>query len=245
MNPDKYVAVYSATSNRAIANIFDAYSQMKSIRPADVGIFEIASTGSIKWHIIERFNTVWDWHNEWDRVLVTVNKKHPKWQWRQWIAKTVRTQLDVDVAICEDPFSFDGSVPYGQITYRDMFNVFKNVWFTKVEIDGKSLRELLTVPFASASKREVDAPIIDGISLLQEQAGAEKKLLTIDKLVNHVTYTAAMPEKCLNGNRMGLVLQDYDIVDQAYLIPMLKESLINGSETKLDDQLDGFKLRMY
>jgi hypothetical protein len=245
INLQKYVAVFSGASSRAMANISEAYSQMKSIRPADVGIFEITDTGSIKWHIIEKFNTVWSWHGEWDRVLAVANMKHPKWRWSQWIARTVREQLEVDVVVCEDPFTFEDSVPSGQITYRDLFNTFKNVWFTKVKINGKSLRVLLTVPFMDISKREVDAPVIDGVSLLKGATGAEEKVLAINELVNDAVYTVALPERCLNGQRIGLVFQNYDIVEQTYLMPMLKEYLESNSEINIDDQLDRLKFRIY
>ena len=245
INAEKYVVVYSATSEKAMANIFKAYSKIKSIRPIDVGIFEIPDTNNIKWHVMEQLNTVWDWHVGWDHILITTKNKHPKWQWRQWIAKVVRTQLEVDVVICEDPFMFGDSVPSGQITYRDLFNAFKNVWFTKVRIDGKSLRSLLTVPFANISKRDVDAPIIDGVSLLQEPSGTEKHVLTINEIEDDPVYIAAMPEKCLNGKRLGMVLENYDIIDQVYLIPILKQYIESNSEINIDDQLNSLTLKLY
>ena len=245
INLDRYVVVCSATSSRAMASMFDAYSQMRSIRPVDVGIYEVTDNGHIKWHILEKFNTVWGWHDDWDQVLITTNKKHAKWRWRQWIAKTIREKLEVDVVIYEDPFIFKDATLSEQITYRDMFNLLKNVWFTKVEIDGQSLREILTAPLASTSKREVDAPIIDGISVFQKSAGTEKKLLTIDKLANDVTYTVAMPEKCLNGNRLGIVLDDYEIIGQSYLLPVLREYLESHTDINLDDQLGSLKFKMY
>jgi hypothetical protein len=245
MNPDKYVLVCSAISTRAMAQMFDAYSQMKSIRPADIGIFEITGSGDINWHVAERLNTVWDWHDEWDRVLVTVNKKHAKWRWRQWIAKTVREQLGTDVVICEDPFQLVDTSPFGQVTYRDLFYTFKNVWFTKVKINGKSLRTLLTVPFESISDREVEAPIIEGVRLLGQKTSGHEKTLAISDLKDDKMYVAAMPEKCLNGNRLGVVLKDYEIINQTYLIPLLREWLESNSRVNIDSQLEASKLRIY
>jgi len=245
INIQKYVVVFSGTSSKAISNIFNAYSQMKSIRQADVGIFEITDTDSIRWHIIEKFNTVWDWHGGWDRVLITVNKKHPKWRWCQWVARTVRKQLEVDVVVCEDVFIFNDSVPVGQITYRELFNTFRNVWFTKIRVDGKSLRELLTVPFRDISKREVNSPVIDGISFVKIPGESDETTLIINELVDDTFYTVALPEKCLNGERMGLVVNDYDIVDQKYLLPMLKEYLNKHSGVDVDDQLKNLKFKMY
>ncbi len=245
INPDKYVVVYSATSDRAMANIFGAYSQMRISVPADVGIYEVTKQGNIKWHILERLSTVWNWHSAYEKVLAVVGKNHPKWQWKQWVAHVVKKQMRVDVVICEDHLrNFDALSP-GEKTYRDLFNAFKNVWFTKVKMDGKSLRALLMVPFTDISKREVDAPIIDGINLAKIPVGSGEKALAIDELVDNTIYTAALPEKCLNGQRIGLVLQDYDIVDQKYLMPMLKEYLISSSELDIDSQLDSLKFNIY
>jgi len=245
INPAKYVVVYSTTSEKAMANMSEAYSQMKSSIPADVGIYEVTKQGGIKWHILERLNTVWNWHGEYEKVLASVGRDHPKWWWKQWVARVVKKQMRVDVVICEDHLRNLDVLSPGEKTYRDLFNAFENVWFTKVKMDGKSLRALLMVPFTDLSKRDVDAPVIEGASLLKNVAGAEEKVLALSELVDDTIYTAALPEKCLNGERIGLVLQDYDIVDQKYLMPMLKEYLISNSELDIDSQLDGLKFNIY
>jgi hypothetical protein len=245
MNPQKYVVVYSATSSKAMASILKVSLEMESIRPADVAVFEITDAGSVKWHILEKLNTVWAWHRQWDRALVAVNKKHQEWRWRQWAAKAVREQLEVDVVISEDPFIFQDSVPVGEITYGDLFDTFKNVWITVVKIDGKSLRALLTVPFGDISKREVDAPIIEGIDFVKTPSRGGEKALVISELVDDKIYTAALPEKCLNGQRMGVVLDDYTIIDQTYLLPVLREYLESRAGINLDDQLSSLRFKMY
>jgi hypothetical protein len=245
MNPDKYVVVFSATSEKAMANMFNAYSQMKSSIPADVGIYEVTKQGNIKWYILEKLNTVWNWHGEYDKVLTTVGRNHPEWQWRQLVAHVVKKQMRVDVVICEDHLRNLDALSPGEKTYRDLFNAFKNVWFTKVKINGKSLRALLMVPFTDISKRDVDTPVIEGASLLKNVAGTEEKVLALSELVDETIYTAALPEKCLNGERIGLVLQDYDIVDQKYFMPLLKKYLISNSELDIDNQLDDLTFNIY
>lgn len=245
LNPEKYVVVCSATSGKGIANMLNAYSQMKSIRPVDVGIFEVTDTGSIKWHVIERFNTVWDWHEGWDRVLSATKRKHAEWQWHRWAAKAVRTQLKVDVAICENPFLFEESLSIGQLTYRDLFNNFRNSWIIKVNMKGKLLRALLMVPFGDISKREVDAPIIDGVSFVKSPLAAGEEVLAIDEIVDDDIYVVALPEKCINGQRLGLVLQDYSIVDQKFLVPILKEYLETNRNVDIDADLDSLKFAVF
>ena len=245
INPDKYVVVYSATSDRAMANIFRAYSQMRISVPADVGIYEVTKQGSIKWHILERLSTVWNWHGAYEKVLAVVGRNHPKWQWKQWVAHVVKKQMRVDVVICEDHLrNFDVLSP-GEKTYRDLFNAFQNTWFTKVEMNGKSLKSVLMVPFGSISKREVNVPIIDGIGLVKNPMATGEESLAINELRDETVYTVAFSEKCLNGQRMGLVLQDYDIVDQKYLMPILKEFLKSNSELNIDGQLDNLRFKIY
>lgn len=244
-NPERYAVVFSGTSSLAMANISKAYSEMKSLRPADVGVFEITTRGSIKWHIMEKFNTVWDWHDKWDRILAKVDKKHPKWQWRQWIAKVIREQLETDVVVCEAPFVFKDSELAGQITYRKLFNVVRNDWIMKIRLDGNNLRKLLMVPFNDISKREVAAPVVDGISLVRNPLDAGEKVLAINELVDGAIYTVALPEKCINGQRMGLLLQDYQIVDQVYLVPILEDYLTRNVKADIDAQLDSLKFNIF
>ena len=244
-NVQRYVAVFSGTSPQAIAKIPEAYSQMKSIRPIDVGIFELTDSGNIKWHIFEKFNTVWDWHGDWDKVLFIVNKKHLKWQWQQWIAKVVKEQFKADVVVLENPLIFEDSVPVGQITYRDLFNTFESIWLSKVSMKGKALRALLTVPFIDISQRDTDALIVEGIKLISDPANSDEGTLTINELADDAVYTVVLPEKCLNGGRMGLVLQDYQIKDQDYLMPILKEFLENNVNADIDTQLDNLKFNVF
>jgi hypothetical protein len=245
MNPDKYIVIYSATSEKAMANMFNAYSQMKSSIPADVGIYEVTKQGGIKWYILERLNTIWYWHEKYEKVLLSVGRDHPKWQWKQWVAHVVKIQMNVDAVVCEDHLRNHDVLSPGEKTYRDMFNAFQNAWFTKVKINGRSLRAVLMVPFSSISKRDIEAPIIDGICLANNPTATRTESLAINDLEDKTIYTVAFPEKCLNGQRMGLVLQDYDIMDQKYLMPMLEEYLLCNSELDIDSQLDSLKFDIY
>jgi hypothetical protein len=245
LNPERYVATFSGTSPRAMANISKAYSQMKSIRPADVGIFEIDDNGNLKWHIMEQFNTVWGWHREWDKVLAVTNKKYQKWQWHQWVARTLREQLGVDVVLCEEPFRFEDLIPVGQVTYRVLHNSFRNDWIITLKLDGKSLRELLMVPFNDISKREVSAPIISGVSFAKIQQGPGETVLAINELEDDKKYTIALPEKCINGERIGLVLKDYKIIGEDYLVPLLKDYLCENKTLDIDAQLANFRVEIF
>jgi len=245
LNSEKYLAVFSGTSSQAMTNVFKAYSEIKSMRPADVGIFEVTDGGDIKWLILEKFNSVWAWHSRWNQVLTVVNKNHSEWQWRQWIAKTLREQLEVDVVVCEDLFRYEDSIPVGQITYRDLFNSFKNLWILKIKLDGMSLRKLLTVPFNDISKREVAVPIIDGVSLVKLGQDSGRAVLGINELENDRKYTIALPEKCINGERIGLVLKNYKITGEVYLVPLLKDYLYKNKKLDIDAELAVLKFGIF
>jgi hypothetical protein len=210
-----------------------------------VGIFELSEGGEIKWHIMEKFTTVWGWHEHWDQVLAAVNAKHPKWQWRQWVAGAVREQFAVDVAICMDPLKYSDSIPAGEITYRDLFSSFRNDWIIKVEVEGKSLRELLLAPFDNASVPRTAIPVIDGVTAIGSQEDGESKALPITALKDNVTYTAAMPYKLINGELLGVGLAEYKIVGDDYLVCLLRDHLCGNKESGLDARLDGMKLNIF
>ncbi len=252
LNPEKYVVAFSGTSSAAMTNAAKAYSQMKSMvgtsdarQPSDVGVFEVTSKNELKWHIMEKFDTQWSWHPQWDEVLAVVNRKHPKWQWRQWVARALRNQFGVDVVICMDPFKFSDLLPVGKLTYRDLFNSFRNDWMIKVKVDGKSLKELLLVPLRNASAARTTLPIIDGVTAPKWKQNGERTVLGIDELKEKSTYTAAMPYMFVNGELLGVGLTEYEILGEGYLVLLLKEYLSGKQDLDLDAQLDSLELNIF
>ncbi len=243
--PERYSAVFSATSLRAMTDISRAYAQMKSTRPADIGVFENTDHSGIKWRMLEKLDGNWRLHKSWDRVLTTIKKNHEQWRWHQWMGKVLKRQLQVDVVICEEPFQFKDLMPAGRVTYRDLFNTFKNNWIITVRMDGKSLRSLLTVPFGSIFKRRVSGPVIEGVALARAAKGKDPNTLTIDDLEEETVYTVALPERCLNGQRMGVVIENYDIIGQTYLVPTLREHLTSEVTTDVDEELDKLVFQIY
>ena len=245
LNSNRYVVVFYANSVRAVSQIAKALSQVKKICPADVGIYEVTSDNGIKWHVLEKFDTLWDWHSQYGDILATVEREHPKWKRRQWLAKAIRKQLDTDVVICEDHFKFAEAAFPTRITRRGLFNTFKNDWIVKIRLDGRSLRELLMVPFNNISRRSVAAPVIDGVSMIKLGGDAAEKTISINELVADQIYTAAFPYRCINGQRLGLVLRDYEIVDQHYLVPLLEDYLKRPRNGDIDKQLDDIRMNIF
>jgi hypothetical protein len=244
LNPAKYLAVFTGTSEKALSNISTAYSQMKSKKPADVGIFEVAQNNQINWLRLEKFNTVWNWHSQWNQVLAETKKTHPQWQWRQWLAEAVRRQLGADAIVLEEPFESSEPISQGKITFRDVCSIFKNDWIVKISLNGKNLRELLTVPFNDISSREASAPVIAGVTWAKTQNQAQDKTICINELADDKEYTVAFPYRAINGKRMGLVMKDYKITGEEYMVLLLKEYLTRKGAIDLDTELDSMQLNI-
>jgi len=245
ISPQKYVLVFSGTSLAAMANISKAFTRMQSERPADVGIFKIDERDDIKWEMLEKFSTVWDWHDEWRCVLAKTSKRHSKKQWRQWVARAIKEQFEADVAICEDQFKFSESPPAGQITYRDLFNSFRNTWLVKISISGRSIKQLLTLPFGDISKRELAEIVVDGVSLVTQEEDCGGQVLAIGDLENEKKYKVALPCEVINGNRMGMAVEDYEIIGDGWLVPLLKDYLCENRSLDIDAQLDCHSLDVF
>ena len=161
------------------------------------------------------------------------------------VAGAVREQFGVDVGICTDPFKYSDSMPAGEVTYRDLFNSFRNDWIIKVEVEGRSLKELLLAPFDNASVPRTAIPVIDGVTATGSQQDGESKTLPITALKDNLKYTAAMPYKLINGELLGVGLAEYKIAGDDYLVCLLRDHLCGNKDSGLDAQLDGMKLNIF
>jgi len=244
LNPDKYVAVFAANTSQVTSKMLDAYHQAKFLRPVDVALFELNSEG-IKWHIIEKLNTFWDWHENRDEVLTVMEQKYPKWKWQQLITKAIREQLNADIAIYEDPFLFSNTAPLGPITYRCLCNTFRNDWIIKIRIKGKHLKKLLAPTFNYDYDRKINNPTIDGIQITGQQNNSNQTNLYLHQLKNDRYYTLAIRDEMLNGQRLGFALKEYSIVDDERLIPLLKQYIDSNRKPNLDSKLNNVKLNLF
>jgi hypothetical protein len=240
-----YVAVYSATSAQAMSALPAAYALLKTLRPADVGIFEVRKDGRLKWHLFECFDTTWNWHEKYTRPAMTVQREHPSWQWQQWLASTLRQHLGADVLICDEPFLSEETVPVGQVTYRNVFNCFRNAWIIQVDISGADLRKMATTPFANPARQGNAGPVIDGVVLIKTDVRAGERVLAVSELESDRMYKAAMPERYMKGEPLGVVPQKYEITGQIWLVPTLVSWLEAHDRLDIDAELDRFTFRMF
>jgi hypothetical protein len=144
-----------------------------------------------------------------------------------------------------DPFKYSDSVPAGEITYRDLFNSFRNDWIIKVKVEGRSLKELLLAPFDGASVPRTTIPVVEGVTPTGSEQDGESKVLPITALKDNLTYTAAMPYKLINGELLGIGLAEYKIVGEDYLLCLLRDYLCRNKDSGLDAQLDGMTLNIF
>ena len=245
LNQKKYVVVYSATSTKAMARMSHAHSEMQTGISTDTGIFEIAKTTEITWLARENFNTIWNWHSQYDNTVAELQQVHPTWQWKQWLASAIKTEMGVDVVICEDHFRNTSVFSPGKKSYRDFFNAFENVWLIKVKLDGKTLRKLIATPLTSKDKRKAETRVIAGLGRISSPSVRTKNELLIGELAEDRLYTAVLPARCLSGNRLGVSIIDYEILGQAYLLPILKAHFMSNSNMEIDTQVAAQKPNIF
>jgi hypothetical protein len=245
LNAARYVVVCSATSARAMAALPGAYSQMKTVRPADVGVFEIAEDGKIRWHILERLDATWNWHEDYCRPVMAVRGTYPSWQWQRWLASVLRRRLDLDAVIYEEPFLFENVRPEGLVTRRDLFNSFKNYWFIQVDLSGADLRKLATASLSHPAGRSRAVPIVHGVSLMGGPDMTGGNVLAVSALQDGRMYRVAMSEPCIKGEPLGMVPQNYEITGLAYLVPTLAAFLETNRNLDVDAELDRLRLQVF
>jgi pimeloyl-ACP methyl ester carboxylesterase len=239
--PERYAAVFASTSSIALARIPEAYSQMKSAQAADVGIFEITHEGAIVWRVIEKFSTVWNWHDKWDEVLAITTQRYHKWQWRQWIVRVLREQLKADVAICGVPFRFSSvMLPYGQITYRNLWSSVKNSWMLRIQLDGRSLKQLLARQLRVPTQAKIRPLVLDGVTLSLRSTDVKDKSICVDEIESDRKYTVVFDRNILTEARIAMALKDYEnyeLVGDAHLLPVLRSYLREQRYLNIDAQL--------
>lgn len=236
-NPKKYVAVFFASTTRAMLRILDVYAEMKLTRPADVCIFEISKDNSIRYHVIEKFNTVWGWHDLWDKSVASVNKQYSAWRWRQWSGTVLRETLGVDVAIVPDFLRHSDQIPTGTLTVRDWHNKFCNAWILKITVKGYMLRRLLTSRFANRFERSEGPVSVEGVTLTKRGVTNQDGSLFISDIEKDKQYTVAIPDHLLRSLDFGMPLRNYDIVGEGYFVQLVQQYLSKKRNASLDSEL--------
>ncbi|MBC8481440.1 MAG: hypothetical protein H8D47_02085 [Planctomycetes bacterium] len=241
VNPSKYAVFFWGNSQKAIELIGDAYLQMKQSGSADAGVFAIDESGGIKWLRLEKFNTVWGWHEQWCRPLAELSGTYPQWKWGGWAAKAVRKQLAADVAVIDDPLDF-GSLPgSGVLTLSKLSLFVKNDWIVKISLSGKELKQLMAELLKQTGTANRNNFFIDGISFVGHRNMKSEKSLLVSDLDDHREYTIALSCKLVNGDRLGTAIKDYRIEGHGFSLMLLRDYLEKCDRDDLDSELSGIK----
>jgi hypothetical protein len=99
------------------------------------------------------------------------------------------------------------------------------------------------VPFNDISSRKVSAPVIDGASLVKQPAASN--VICINELEPDKFYTVAFPYKAVNGERMGVVMQNYRLESEGFLVTLLRDYFKQNKDIDLDAELDGMQLNIF
>jgi len=240
-----YVAVFSGTTAKAVGQLATAFNQLRSMPPADVGIFEVTPANEIRWFVAECFDTTWRWHSDWDTVLAHTTSKHSRWQWRQWAADSIRTELGVDAVVCEDHIRSPQVPQEGPLTLRDVFNTFQNRWIVKIQVDGQTFKQMLMTPFTDIARRTVGSPLVLAGVSYSAAPTSQPAGINIQAVRNDRLYTVAMPHNFVSMARLGLRFSNYDVVGEGRLVPMLKRNLLRNAPRDLDKELDAMQNKIY
>lgn len=239
-NKEKYITIFTVNTAKGLGALVKVYAIIKSDKLVDVIVFEIVENGNIKFHIKEKFNSIWKLHKNHNKVLIQLDEMQPKWKWLQYFAKATRKELGADIAIFEDVFCEKEVLGTGEITFRQVCNSIDNKWIVNVSIKGKQIKKILSVPFESTEKRKVEAPVIEGISFVKNDENG----LSMSELKNEEIYTVAMPYKMINGKRMGAVMKDYRIVGDGWLELLVKDHIVSKG-TEAVEELKKIKPRIF
>ena len=93
-------------------------------------------------------------------------------------------------------------------------------------------------------RKEDHELIVEGICLVKSKSEGENDSLGLNEIDDTRHYTVAFPYRCINGQRLGLVLNDYEIIGQGYLFSLLNEYFKNPQNHNLDQQLGQIKLNI-
>jgi len=247
LNHQKYLAILSGSTDKALEMLNRAWKQIKTRDNADIGIFKISENNRVDWLIYEKFNTAWNWHESWGTPLAELNAAYPKWKWQRLVARILRERLKADVVILGNPFNSAELPGTGMLTLRDISRVFVNDWIVKISLKGSELKKILTTTFNDISLGHASGLIIDGVSMMMGQQSYDTKSndICVSELDNEKKYTICLHHKAVSGNKLGVFIDNYSLVDEGFLVVLLKEYLLEEKMTDINDELDVMQLNIF
>ena len=238
LNTSKYILLFAPTSELAANNMGKVFSEVKSEK--DVVIFQADKKRNIKYHILEKFDSLWHWSKNADLIVFNNNFKNSAQDYQKLIAKAVKSHLNADVSILEPVFAESENVPSDEnVALRDLFANMQDHWMIKIKIKGSFLKQLVNKLFVGDAGKEKTTYTLTGISF---NTVSDDDGLLVRQIENDKDYTIALSATAIKKPFIGYVLTDYEILNESPLIKLLKDYTRKTGPISLDQKCENIKI---
>ncbi|MCK4887050.1 MAG: hypothetical protein KAS96_06650 [Planctomycetes bacterium] len=238
LNTSKYILLFAPASELAANSMEKVFAEVKSEK--DIAIFQADKKRNIKYHILENFNSVWQWNKNAGLVVFNNNFKKTAEDYQKLIAKTVKNYLNADISLLEPVFTADEHIPsYEKVTLRGLFANLQNHWIIKIRIKGSFLKQLVNKLLVGDAIERKTTYALCGISF---SALSANDGLLVTEIENDKDYIIALSARAIKNPLLGYVLTDYEILDQSLLIKLLKDCSQKTGPIDLNQKCENIKI---
>lgn len=238
LNTSKYILLVSPTSQTAADSMAKVLAEVKSEK--DITIFDADEKRNVKYHVLEKFDSLWQWSKNTKLIIFNNNIKKSAVDYQKLIAKVIKDYLKADISILEPVFTADESVPiYENVVLRDLFANLQNHWIIKIKIKGTFLKLLVNKLLAGYADGGKITYALSGISF---NTVSDNDGLRVIEIENDKDYTIALSETTIKNPLLGYVLTDYEILDQSFLIKLLKDYTQRTGLIDLNQECENIKI---
>ena len=238
LNTSKYILLFAPASELAANSMGKVFAEVKSEK--DIAIFQADKKQNVRYHILENFDSVWQWSKNAGHVVFNNNFKKSAGDYQKLIAKTVKNYLNADISILEPVFTADEHIPsYENVTLRGLFANLQNYWIIKIKIKGSFLKQFVNKLLIGDAIERKTTYALCGISF---NALSANDSLLVTEIENDKDYTIALSARAIKNPLLGYVLTDYKILDESLLIKQLKDCSQNTGSIDLEQKCENIKI---
>jgi hypothetical protein len=238
LNTSKYILLFAPTSELAVNSMEKVFAEVKSEK--DIAIFQADKKLNVKYHILEKFDSLWQWSKNAEWIVFNNNVKSSAHDYQKLIAKAVKSYLNADISILEPVFAEPENVPIDEnVALRDLFASLQNHWMIKIKIKGSILKQLVNKLLVSDADGGKTTYALCGISF---NAASDEDNLQVKEIENDDDYTVALSATAIKNPLLGYMLTDYEILDQSLLIKLLKDYTRKTGPISLDQKCENIKI---
>ena len=238
LNTLKYILLFAPTSELALNSMEKVFAEAKSEK--DIAIFQEDNKQNIKYHILEKFDSLWQWSKNAEWIVFNNNVKSSAQDYQKLIAKVVKSYLNADISILEPVFAKPENVPSDEnVALRDLFANLQNHWMIKIKIKGSILKQFVNKLALGDAGKEKTTYALTGISF--NAASADDGLL-VRQIENDKDYTIALSATAIKNQLLGYVLTDYEVLDEIPLIKLLRDCSRETGSISFDQKCENVKI---